>query len=299
MTFIVFGPQASPPSDCSSGGTLVGSATVKSNGTYYPSSGFTPSVGGTYWWYASYGGDAGDMPSSSRCGSGMPSMAVQDFSLATSTSSQTALTGGTGDDSATYAITVAPLGGYAGTVALSVSGLPAGVSANPGFNPTSTSGPSASSSALVLDIAKTGVTAGTYPLTVQGRATINSTTVTRTIPVTLVVQNSVPVAITGNVPNPLFPGAAPEGFTVTLTNANGFPIKITGLGSVGIQTQSSLCASSWFQVKLPALPSGGMTLAANGSTTLPATATMLDVNSSQDACKGQKLTLTYTGTYTK
>ena len=84
ITFKVFGPQSSPPSDCSSGGTTVGTAAVSSNGTYHPSGGFTPPSAGTYWWYASYGGDGANQPSDSGCGTGMTSTVVN--SVVTSTS---------------------------------------------------------------------------------------------------------------------------------------------------------------------------------------------------------------------
>ncbi len=68
IAFTVFGPQSSPPSSCTSGGTTVGTASVNGNGTYYPSGAFTPPSPGEYWWYASYGGDAGDEPAASTCG---------------------------------------------------------------------------------------------------------------------------------------------------------------------------------------------------------------------------------------
>jgi hypothetical protein len=68
ITFTVFGPQSSPPSSCASGGTAVGTANVNGNGPYQPSLGFTPPSAGEYWWYASYGGAAGDEPAASACG---------------------------------------------------------------------------------------------------------------------------------------------------------------------------------------------------------------------------------------
>jgi aldose 1-epimerase len=76
VTYTVFGPQSSPPSDCSSGGTAVGVATVSGSGTYQPSAGYTPTTAGTYYWYASYSGDAGNQPANSGCGSGMGSTVV-------------------------------------------------------------------------------------------------------------------------------------------------------------------------------------------------------------------------------
>jgi uncharacterized repeat protein (TIGR01451 family) len=77
ITYTVFGPQAGPPSDCTSGGTPVGApAAVSSNGTYHPSAGFTPPGAGTYWWYAGYAGASGNSPSTSGCGTGMTATTV-------------------------------------------------------------------------------------------------------------------------------------------------------------------------------------------------------------------------------
>jgi hypothetical protein len=76
ITFEVFGPQASPPSDCSTGGTTVGTTTVSGNDTYSPPSGFTPSQAGDYWWYASYDGDSNNNPADSGCGAAMTETAV-------------------------------------------------------------------------------------------------------------------------------------------------------------------------------------------------------------------------------
>lgn len=71
ITYTVFGPQSSPPSDCSSGGSAAGTASASGDGTYHPSSDFTPSSAGGYWWYASYAGDSGNNPATSTCGVGM------------------------------------------------------------------------------------------------------------------------------------------------------------------------------------------------------------------------------------
>jgi hypothetical protein len=83
ITFKVFGPQASAPTDCS-GGKTVGTATVSDNGTYHPSSGLTPAASGNYWWYASYGADSENKPSSSPCGATMPKTVVADTGLSLS-----------------------------------------------------------------------------------------------------------------------------------------------------------------------------------------------------------------------
>jgi hypothetical protein len=293
LTFKVFGPQASAPTSCTTGGTTVGTATVNGNATYNPSAGYTPSVGGTYWWYASYSGDTLNSPSSSPCGAGMASTVVQDFTVGATPSSQSALTGGTSGDSATYTTTITPIGGYTGTVNLSVSsGLPTGASSTP----TAT----ASTSTLTINLSTT-VAPGTYTLTIQGQATISGTTVTRTTQVTLIVQASQPFQISGTVPSPLYPGAPAQTFPVTITNPNSFSIHVTSLGSVGITpVNAPMCQSSWFQVTLPSVPSGGISVGANGGTaTVTASAQMLDSGTNQDACRGKQLTLTYTGTYGK
>jgi hypothetical protein len=87
ITFTVFGPQSSPPAACTSGGTTVGTAAVSGGGGYHPAAGFTPGAAGTYWWYASYGGDATNLASDSGCGAGMPSTAVSAGTTASLTDS--------------------------------------------------------------------------------------------------------------------------------------------------------------------------------------------------------------------
>jgi hypothetical protein len=76
VTFKVFGPQSSPPSSCSTGGTTVGSATVSGDGTYNPSAGVTAAHAGDYWWYARYGGDSNNHGANSGCGAGMAETVV-------------------------------------------------------------------------------------------------------------------------------------------------------------------------------------------------------------------------------
>ncbi len=72
ITFTVFGPQATAPTTCTSGGTAVGTGTtVSGNNTYNPTASFTPSTVGDYWWYASYGGDSNNNAATSTCGSQM------------------------------------------------------------------------------------------------------------------------------------------------------------------------------------------------------------------------------------
>jgi hypothetical protein len=76
VTFTVFGPSASPPSSCASGGVSLGSAQVSGDETYHPADAFTPTAAGDYWWYASYGGDTGDNAVASACGASMAKTVV-------------------------------------------------------------------------------------------------------------------------------------------------------------------------------------------------------------------------------
>jgi hypothetical protein len=76
IAFRVFGPRPSAPSSCAAGGTTVASAPVSGNATYHPAAAFTPRQAGHYWWFARYGGDAGDNPAASSCGGSMAETVV-------------------------------------------------------------------------------------------------------------------------------------------------------------------------------------------------------------------------------
>ena len=87
--------------------------------------------------------------------------AVPTFSLTASPASVSATQGASG----TTSITVAVAGGFNNAVALSASGLPAGVTAS--FSPSSIAAPGAGSSNLTLT-ASSSATVGTYSITVTG-----------------------------------------------------------------------------------------------------------------------------------
>src|SRR5207302_1507555 len=97
-----------------------------------------------------------------------------DFTISATPASQSAVPGG----SAPYTVSIGAVNGFAGNVALSVSGLPAGVTA--GFSPATVTGGGSST----MTLATTAVTAaGSYPLTI----TAASGTAAHTGNVTLVV----------------------------------------------------------------------------------------------------------------
>ena len=54
---------------CPTGWTQLGAAVaVSGDGTYNPSTGFTPTLPGDYWWYAAYSGDTDNAGTNSGCG---------------------------------------------------------------------------------------------------------------------------------------------------------------------------------------------------------------------------------------
>lgn len=100
VTFAVYGPAPIAPSTCqtTTGGswTQVGTASVSGNGTVHPSSDYTPSQAGTYWWYALYGGDANNTSIASTCGSLMASTVVGKASPTVSTTPSAGVVVGNG-----------------------------------------------------------------------------------------------------------------------------------------------------------------------------------------------------------
>ncbi|MBV8985382.1 MAG: hypothetical protein JO248_13175, partial [Acidimicrobiia bacterium] len=144
-----------------------------------------------------------------------------DFSLSSSPASQSAVAG----TSASYTLTTAAVGGFNGQVALSVSGLPTGVTST--FTPTSIAG--SGTSTMALTVAATTVP-GTYALTVTG----TSGTLSHTAPATLVVTPPPPGFVVTATPTTQ---SAPRGTTityvVTVTPVGGFT------GTVALRMTSS------------------------------------------------------------
>ncbi len=108
-----------------------------------------------------------------------------------------------------------------------------------------------------------------------------------------------PFTISGDVPNPLYPGASAEPIGLTLTNPNNVPIYVTSLGATLQSTSAAGCTTSWFQTAPGNIPATGITVPANGQAAVPSadapTIKMLESGTNQDACKGAQLTLSYTG----
>jgi pseudomonalisin len=130
-----------------------------------------------------------------------------DFSLTAAPSVQTVVVGNT----ANYTATVAALNGYAGTVNLSVSGLPAG--ALPLFTPASVTG--SGSAGLAITTTAGTTPSGSYPLVI----TATDGVLTHSASVTLVVSNFVISASPASVTVQQGTSAT---YTVSLTTASGY-----------------------------------------------------------------------------
>jgi hypothetical protein len=128
---------------------------------------------------------AGDINFNSSASAGVRHE-VTDFSIISSSTSQTVKA----PQKATYKLTLAPLNGFAGTISLSCTGLPANSTC--GFNPVSVSlsGPSSVTSTVTVQTTK-ATPKGTYTLTLAGMySTGNPQTggLTHVVRVTLAVQ---------------------------------------------------------------------------------------------------------------
>ncbi|HUA14923.1 MAG TPA: protease pro-enzyme activation domain-containing protein [Verrucomicrobiae bacterium] len=141
------------------------------------------------------------------------------FSLSASPAAVSIAQGGSGSSTITSTIT----GGFSGTISLTASGQPTGVTV--GFSPASITG--AGSSTMSITVASTTV-AGTYPITVTG--TSGSTVETTTVSLT----------VTGTSPNFTI-SASPTSITVARSSSG--TVTITTTVSGGFNSAISLSAS--------------------------------------------------------
>jgi Domain of unknown function (DUF1929)/PKD domain len=131
---------------------------------------------------------------------------ISDFSLSAAPASQTIVPG----TSTSYTATVAPLNGFTGTVAFSVTGLPSGAAA--AFNPASVT----TSGSTTMSVSTSAATPqGSYPLTIQG----TSGPRIRTVTVTLVVSGNGDFSISATPASQTIPRGGVATYTVTITAA--------------------------------------------------------------------------------
>jgi regulation of enolase protein 1 (concanavalin A-like superfamily) len=126
-------------------------------------------------------GTSGSLTNSTTISLTVNAVPVASFTLSASPNSVTILQGGNG----TSTVTVTPQNGFNGSVSLSASGLPSGVTAS--FNPTSTT----STSTLTLTASSTATT-GTVTVAVTGVSGSLASTATITLTVQAVVVSTLP-----------------------------------------------------------------------------------------------------------
>jgi len=182
-------------------------------------------------------------------------VASPNFSLSASPSSVTVVQGNGGNTT----ISVTPSGGFTGSVSLSASGLPSGVTAT--FSPNPITNGSGNSTMSVTTSSSTP--AGTYTLTVTGTST--SPSLTHSTTVTLVVNT----ASTGNFSL----SASLSSQTVTAGNSASYTAAITPSGGFTASVTLSVSglpsgATARFSVN-PVAGSGNSTLTVNTSSSTP------------------------------
>lgn len=186
--------------------------------------------------------------------------------------------------SAPCALNINKLFGYSGSVNLSVSGLPANVTANFDTNPAT------ASSTMTLNAA-TGISPGTYLLTITGtdnRAT-KTTNTTLIIGTTPVASRFVPIApcrvadtrnADGPFGGPFLPGGTAREFDITSSScgvppeALAFSLNITALPKVQLR----------YMTVYPCGQTAPLVSTLNSDGRIKAVATILDAGSSGAAC---------------
>jgi hypothetical protein len=183
---------------------------------------------------------------------------VSDFSLSATPASVTVAPGAT----ASYTVTIARSGGFAGVVTFSISGLPAGATGT--FNPN----PSSTNSSALTVTTSTTTPAGSYPLTITGVGG----SLTHTASVTLVVQaGNFTLAITPTSRTVQSNGGSTT-YTVNVTRTSftsSISFSVTGLptGATGSFSPNPATANSTtLTVTVPASsPAGTYTLTVTGT----------------------------------
>jgi hypothetical protein len=205
-------------------------------------------------------------------------------------------------DQATYTVTVNRTGGFSGPVTLSVSGMPRGAAAT--FTPSATVPGSSSTATLRVDTAG-NTKEDTYALALSGSATLAGSTVARSAAMTLIVQKSQALTITGGLSGRLFPGRRAP-LDLTVSNGNNFTIQITGLAVSIEEATSKPGCSGTDNFKVTQIPAARYPLALGAGKTKTLgqlgvadadkpQVEMLDRPMNQDACMNAALVFDYSG----
>jgi hypothetical protein len=196
----------------------------------------------TFWYTTEYLKASGTFNWSTRIAnfkfSGCGGVATPDYSLSVSPSSLTVTQGSSGNST----VSVTPVNGFTGSVTLSASGLPAGVTATFGTNPTT-------STSVVTFTASSTATTGTANVTITG----TSGSLTHTTSVALTVNatatpnfalSASPSSLTvkqGTSGNSTITETPSGGFTGSVTlSASGLPSGVTASFGTNPTTSTSV-----------------------------------------------------------
>jgi hypothetical protein len=202
--------------------------------------------------------------------------ATPDYTLSASPTSVTVTQGSSGSST----ITVNPTGGFTGSVTLSASGLPAGVTASFGTNPTT------STSVLTLTASSTATT-GTATVTITGTsgALTHTTTVSLTVNAPAQPNFSLSASpaslsvVQGNSGSSTITVSPINGFTGSVTlSASGLPAGVTA--SFGTNPTATTSVVTFTASATATTGTATVTITGTSGTLTHTTAISLTVNSS-------------------
>jgi len=212
-----------------------------------------------------------------------------DFALSASPTSLTVTQGSSG----TSTISTSVSNGFNSSVALSISGLPSGVTAS--FSPTSIAAPGSGSSTLTFTASSTATT-GTFNTTVT--ATGGGLTHTTTIPLTVNAATSPNFAISAS-PTSLSVAAGGTGTSTISTTVSGGFNSAVSLSASGLP---SGVTAAFSPTSIAAPGSGSSTLTFTASSTAAAGTSTITINASGGSVSHSttvSLTITSGGTTTQ
>jgi hypothetical protein len=210
-----------------------------------------------------------------------------DFSVSGSPGNQHVFPG----DPASYTVSVRRSGGFAGSVAMSVSGLPGGSTAT--FTPASVP---PGGSASTLEVQTSGATPrGSYTLRISGAGSPG----TRTDTVSLTVTEP-GFTISGSLAAPLSLGGSGQPLNLVISNPFNKALTVSGIQVAVLSTSRSGCPTSQFTVvQMPG--SYSVTVPKNATESLSQLGSRYmprviwqDLPYPQNGCLGAHLTFSYT-----
>lgn len=205
-----------------------------------------------------------------------PAQTNPDFSLTDSPSSLTVTQGTSG----TSTVTVHPAGGFTGSVTLSASGLPAGVTATFGTNPTT-------STSVVTFTASSTATTGTSTVTITGTSGALTHTTTVSLTITAPAQpnfslSASPASVSvvqGNTATSTITVTDVGGFTGSVSlSASGLPTGVTA--AFGTNPTTSTSVLTFTASSTATLGTATVTVTGTSGTLTHTTTISLTVNSS-------------------